>query len=236
VIPQSEDAAPPLPRSSTGPAASGRARLTGAQVAPPPPPPPPPPTRSAPAVAETSPPAELSSSEASTAAVLEGSVAELISVSANASGIAPNRDELVLAWGDDLLERMSRKGRARFAAGRFTAVEDGTAIMALPNEPHRRRCEDIRGELEAVLGARFGTPIPVRLVVDDGSVLPGDPSSVVPPNAASGDEGTTTVGSAESEVEEETDPSDLVDADPAEGSAVAAVTRVFPGATVIDPD
>tara|TARA_A100001037_G_C14888117_1_gene517079 strand:+ start:360 stop:602 length:243 start_codon:yes stop_codon:yes gene_type:complete len=79
-------------------------------------------------------------------------------------------------------------------------------------------------------------PIPVRLVVDDGSILPSDSSSTVSSSPVSGDDGKTTMGDTDSEVEEETDPSDLVDADPAEGSAVAAVTRVFPGATVIDPD
>ena len=67
------------------------------------------------------------------------------------SGPIPSYDELVGAWSDGLLEQMSRKGRARFAAGRFTAVDDGTAFMGLPNEPHRKRCEDL------------------RLVVDDGS-------------------------------------------------------------------
>tara|TARA_B100000700_G_scaffold286352_1_gene341147 strand:+ start:574 stop:2121 length:1548 start_codon:yes stop_codon:yes gene_type:complete len=229
----SKDAASPLPLSSTGPAASGRARLDGTRAAPPTPPPPPP---SSSAVAKTSSTAEPSSSEVSTAAVSEESVADSRSPSVSASGIVPNRDELALAWADDLLDRMSRKGRARFAAGRFIAFEDGMAIMALPNEPHRRRCEDIRGELETVLEAQFGMPIPVRLVVDDGSILPSDSSSTVSSSPVSGDDGKTTMGDTDSEVEEETDPSDLVDADPAEGSAVAAVTRVFPGATVIDPD
>ncbi|SVE53502.1 uncharacterized protein METZ01_LOCUS506356, partial [marine metagenome] len=56
----------------------------------------------------------------------------------------------------------------RFSAARFIDVQDGTAVMALPNEPHLRRCEDLRGELENVLAARFGGSLPVRLVVDDG--------------------------------------------------------------------
>ena len=82
------------------------------------------------------------------------------------SGAVPTLDELVMAWGDGLLEQMQRKGRARFSAGRFIAVEDGTAVMGLPNEPHRKRCEDLRGELEVVLAARFGATVPFRLVVD----------------------------------------------------------------------
>lgn len=141
-----------------------------------------------------------------------------------AGGTSPTRDELVLAWGDELLDSMSRKGRARFAAGRFIAVEDGAAVMALPNEPHRKRCEDLRGELEAVLAARFGATVPVRLVVDDGAAAPAPA------------EKEAVAKAPEPQADEEVDLSDLVDADAAEGSAVDAVTRAFPGATLVDPD
>ncbi len=198
---------PPPGRSSTGPAAAGRARLAEAKDASPAPPPAPEPT----APGAATPPAEAPTAE-EPAPVPTG-------------GTVPTRDELVLAWGDDLLDRMSRKGRARFAAGRFTAVEDGAAVMALPNEPHRKRCEDLRGELESVLAARFGTAVPVRLVVDDGSVPP-DPV----------EQQATAAKAPEPQAEEEVDLSDLVDADAAEGSAVDAVTRAFPGATLVDPD
>ncbi|MBJ32324.1 MAG: DNA polymerase III, subunit gamma and tau [Acidimicrobiaceae bacterium] len=204
---------PPPGRSSSGPAAAGRARLAEAKDAPPAPPPAPEPATSVAATAPSGdPPSEAPPIEEVAPALLP------------AGGAVPTWDELVLAWGDDLLDSMSRKGRARFAAGRFTAVEDGTAVMALPNEPHRKRCEDLRGELEAMLAARFGTPIAVRLVVDDGASAPApaDKETAAKPPAP--------------QAEEEVDLSDLVDADAAEGSAVDAVTRAFPGATLVDPD
>ena len=141
------------------------------------------------------------------------------------TGSVPNLDVLAGAWVDDLLEKMSRKGRARFSAGRFIAVEDGTAVMGLPNEPHRKRCEDLRGELEAVLADRFQTTISVRLVVDDGPIEP---------RSAAG--AKTASAPRQPEADDEVDLSALVDADAAEGSAVERLTQAFPGAALVDPD
>jgi hypothetical protein len=52
-------------------------------------------------------------------------------------------------------------------------------VFALPNETHRSYCEDVRVEVETALGEHFGTPVPLRLVVDD------DAEDVAPPPAAS---------------------------------------------------
>jgi DNA polymerase-3 subunit gamma/tau len=79
----------------------------------------------------------------------------------------PSRDELVQAWGDGLLASLPGRARARFRVGRFVATEDGTAVFALPNETHRSYCEEVCAEVESVLAARFGTAVPLRLVVDE---------------------------------------------------------------------
>jgi len=139
----------------------------------------------------------------------------------------PSRDELVMAWGDDLMDRLSRKARARFSAARFIDVQDGTAVMALPNEPHLRRCEDLRGELENVLAARFGGSLPVRLVVDDGSSAP-TLTPTTKPRPVAVDESMVA--------DESIDLDELVDADVAEGSAVDRLTQAFPGAALVEPD
>ena len=208
---------PPPRRSADGPAAAGRARLAEAKASPPPPP----------SLRATGDPSSGDSAPAVAEAAADENAAPASDAPTASAGAVPTRDELALAWGDDLLDRMSRKGRARFAAGRFAAVEDGTAVMALPNEPHRKRCEDLRGELEAVLAARFGAPVPVRLVVDDGSV---------PDEAPTAPATTGASPTAEPQADDEVDLTDLVDADAAEGSAVDAVARAFPGATLVDPD
>ena len=139
-------------------------------------------------------------------------------VSAGTAGVV-TCEELVAAWAEDLLELLGRKARARFSAARFVSVEDGTAVMALPNEPHMRRCEDMRPELEKVLADKFGRTIPVKLVVG------GD----VPTPAVSD-------ATAFSTAEESIDMEGLVDADISEGSAVDKLTQAFPGASLVDPD
>ena len=98
-----------------------------------------------------------------------------------------SRDRLVQLWGDGLLASLPNRARARFRVGRFVAVEGGTAVFALPNETHRSYCEDVRVEVEAALGSHFGTPVPLRLVVDEEAVdeaprrpAPSGPSARVP--------------------------------------------------------
>jgi len=204
---------PPPPPPRTGPAAEGRARLAAAAAA-------------AAATAEPSPP---SAPTPPPAAGSDGGGAAEAGSTARGVGQAPTdtattltRDELVLAWGDDLLDRLGRKARARFSAARFVAVEDGTAVMALPNEPHMRRCEDMRPELEKALADRFGVAVPVRLIVDgDTRQSVREPAVVTP-----------VVDEA---VDEAVDLDGLVDADIAEGSAVEKLTQAFPGASLVDP-
>jgi DNA polymerase-3 subunit gamma/tau len=89
-----------------------------------------------------------------------------------------SRDELVQLWGDSLLASLPGRARARFRVGRFVAVEAGTAVFALPNETHRSYCEDVRIDVEAALGDHFGTPVPLRLVVDAEAEPEGPPRSM----------------------------------------------------------
>ena len=200
---------PPLPPPRTGPAAEGRARLAAAAAAAEPSPP----------TVPTPPPAAGSDGGGAAEA---GSTAQVVGQVPTDTATTLTRDELVLAWGDDLLDRLGRKARARFSAARFVAVEDGTAVMALPNEPHMRRCEDMRPELEKALADRFGVAVPVRLIVDgDTRQSVREPAVVTP-----------VVDEA---VDEAVDLDGLVDADIAEGSAVEKLTQVFPGASLVDP-
>jgi len=198
---------PPLPPPRTGPAAEGRARLAAAAAT---------------AAAEPSPPTVPTPPPAAGSdgggAAEAGSTAQVVGQVPTDTATTLTRDELVLAWGDDLLDRLGRKARARFSAARFVAVEDGTAVMALPNEPHMRRCEDMRPELEKALADRFGVAVPVRLIVEgDTRQSVREPAVVTPV------------------VDEAVDLDGLVDADIAEGSAVEKLTQVFPGASLVDP-
>jgi DNA polymerase-3 subunit gamma/tau len=156
-----ESHAPPAPRVSDG-ARAALGALRGSQSAPPPPPQPPAlkPKAPAPAPAAAAPPASAPAPAA-------------------AAGPLPSRDDLTKAWGDDVLPKLPAKARSRYAGGRFSAVENGAAVYALPNEMHRQRCEEVRPDVEAVLAAHFGTAVPLRLVVDTEPTLP--PAGTEPP-------------------------------------------------------
>ena len=89
-----------------------------------------------------------------------------------AAGPFPTRDQLVQAWGDHVIGRLRPKAKALFQAGRFVGVEGDRAVFGLPNEIHRDRCEEVRGEIEAALSEQFGRPVLLELVVDPGAEAP----------------------------------------------------------------
>ena len=82
----------------------------------------------------------------------------------------PTRDQLVQAWGDHIIGRLRPKAKALFQAGRFVGVDGDRAVFGLPNDMHRTRCEDVRGDVEAALSEHFGQPVGLTLVVDPGRV------------------------------------------------------------------
>jgi hypothetical protein len=145
---------------------------------------------------------------------------------------APSRDELVEAWGDGLLSRLSNRARARFRVGRFTAVENGTAVFALPNETHRSYCEEVRPEVEQVLAEHFGSPVGMRLVVDDeadATAGTGRRRTVAPP-AVEADESGSDSATEHSAL---LDPVVLAAETEPAGAALSAEQRLkqmFPGA------
>ena len=197
-------APPPVPpkRSRSGPAARARETLA---------------SRGAPepaAEAKSEPPAEAAPAPAT----------------AVATGDLPDRDALALAWGDEVLARLSKRAKARFAIGRFTEVVDGVAVLALPNKPHLMRCTELVGEVEGALAEQFGVAVPIRLVVDEGATRP-------PQRRGDGKSATETISKdAADEDDESIDPGELVDADAAVGSAVERISEAFPGVSVVESD
>jgi len=149
-----------------------------------------------------------------------------------AAGRPPGRDELTLAWPDDVLPRLRPLTKALYREGRFLGEEGSLVLFGLPNEPHRAKCEAQRGEVEAALTARFGTPVRLKLVLDRGG---GDGRS--PGGTRGALRAVPDLEEPGLPEEEQVDPEDLVDADEIEiPSAIDRLTQAFPGAEIIDED
>lgn len=140
----------------------------------------------------------------------------------SATGTFPTRDQLVEAWGDSILDALPQQARSRYRAGRFLAVENGTAVFALPNSIHTERCEEVRNEVELALRNHFGVRVPLRLTID------GEPSVL--------DVKPTPLAAMAVQVEEE---EEINFSETTEGEAIAVVSpqerllRAFPGAEEI---
>ena len=106
----------------------------------------------------------------------------------------PTRDQLVQAWGDHIIGRLRPKAKALFQAGRFVGVEGDRALFGLPNETHRVRCEEVRGEIESALAEHFSRPVPLTLIVDTGSGGSPVGDSVSSPSSAPANAGTQATG------------------------------------------
>jgi len=134
----------------------------------------------------------------------------------------PTKQQFLDSWGEELLPKLSKKARARFSAGRPVSVDENGVIIALPNEPHLKRCSELVGEVEASIKNTFGVSVPVLLSVD------GSSSSISPPKPAK--------PSKPIKNDEDLDLSGLVEADPNSGSAVERLSQAFPGAEIVESE
>ena len=134
----------------------------------------------------------------------------------------PTKQQFLDSWGEELLPKLSKKARARFSAGRPVSVDGNGVMIALPNEPHLRRCSELLGEVEASIKNTFGVAVPVLLSVD------GSSSSISPPKPAKPSKPVKN--------DEDLDLSGLVEADPNSGSAVERLSQAFPGAEIVESE
>jgi hypothetical protein len=142
-------------------------------------------------------------------------------------GALPSRDELTKAWGDEVLSSLPPAVKAYVSAGRFLEVEASAAVFALPDRGLLSRAEPRRGEVEAALGAHFGRPVPIRLVLDQPSGAPAGGVGREP-------EGDGAFGDDEDDLLSY-DLRDLADADPAVVSPEQRLLEAFPGAEEVSP-
>ena len=231
-------AVPPPPPRSEGPTSGHeRARAAIAQIqakqseAPPPSDPP---IAQAPE-SETSPPADrpprptLGAVRAGKAPAtpLEGSEpADASSTPASSPEVGealPSREEIVIAWADDILGNLSNKVRVRFQTGRFLANESDCVVFALDNQIHLDRCEEVRSEVDNALLDHFGRPVPMRLVIDDDSTAP--PPDIQPARSLS--------TSSDGDEAEAIDPDELMDEETVTQEAISSLMAAFPDSELV---
>jgi len=160
-------------------------------------PPPPPPARSSretppvdrPTAGQTAP--ERPDSAKPVAPALS-SVPSADSVAAQGSlSPPPSRDDLVAAWGDEILPKLRPKLRAIFQAGRFVESDGPNAVLALPNQAHIEHAEPLCGEVALALSRHFGRSVAIRLITD----------TVAPTKRSAGTSGETANAVNQSQVD-----------------------------------
>lgn len=91
---------------------------------------------------------------------------------ASAGGGLPSGSALLELWSDGVLPKLKPLVKALFSPARLAGADGDTLILALPNEPHRGRCEEHRAVVEAALTSVIGHRATLRLTVDRGEGAP----------------------------------------------------------------
>ncbi len=148
-----------------------------------------------------------------------------------AGAAEPSRDDLVTAWADSILKVLRPRARAIYQVGRWLAVENGTAVFALPNAAHVQHAGALSADVTAAINGHFGSRLRLELVADadTGRPRPGAAPSV--PEAPS---------VAEEEPPDHETPSAVGDLDAVAGPhdsaswAESRLREVFPGAEEVN--
>jgi hypothetical protein len=135
----------------------------------------------------------------------------------------PSRDDITEAWADAVLPKLRIPVKAFLARGRFVAVEDGVAVLAVPDRPLVERANSVKGDAEAVLSTHFGRPIALRITHDTDAAPPAQAQrgAAPPPDV---DEDPRNY-----------DLDQLADAPSAVVSGEERLLRAFPGSKEVQP-
>lgn len=147
---------------------------------------------------------------------------------------ALDQDGLTALLNDKILPTLGGMTRAMYAVGHFVEFTGTTATLAFPNEVHRQKCEQKRADVERALSDGIGSPLTLRLVVDEaaGGTDAGNA------DRRRGAVGVTSTRPA-AEPEEDFDLGsdnvhDLDDAPDAPAGGLDALTEAFPGSELVE--
>jgi DNA polymerase-3 subunit gamma/tau len=186
---------------------------------------PPPPSEAAPPSASPAPPPAPDSAPAPVSAA-----------PATATAVRTlDRDTLTEAWGDGILQSLPARAKARYASGRFVAVDEQGVHFALPNAAHREQCAEQQPVVEAALSDHFGTTVTLVLDIDDAGPPPAPGAGPSPAASGRPPGGAPRAPAPPVDEGEYLDPNDLVeDASADQASAAEArLLQAFPGASEV---
>ena len=96
------------------------------------------------------------------------------------AGDTPSAASIAAVWQPSILATLKPMARALFSAGHFQGERNGAVVLGLPNETHRTRCEQYRGDVENAIASHFGTRVQLVLVVDSAPATDDGLAPVVP--------------------------------------------------------
>ena len=99
---------------------------------------------------------------------------------ADGTPVIPSRDEITVAWGNEIFDNLSLSTKRRFSVSRFLTSQDDAVRLALPAASVRSVAPEQHQEIEAKLAEYFNCQIAVHLLEDDGSApTPPDPEMLI---------------------------------------------------------
>lgn len=135
-------------------------------------------------------------------------------------------------WHDHVLQSADQKVRARFGTGRIVGGEQGTVVVAVPNDRVLQRCLPLKAQVQQVLSDQLGAPVTLELRVDPAAAAQPEPARAGSRPQPAADDPEVV----EAQAEEIGDVHDLADAEDQFVDDIARLTEAFPGSKLIEPD
>lgn len=111
----------------------------------------------------------------------------------SAAGPLPSRDEVTVAWGNEIFDALSPPLKRRFSATRFLESQDNAVRLAMPAAAVSTITAEQHQEVEAKLAEHFGYRVAVLLTEDDQSTPASpDPEILISKNAANASTGAAS--------------------------------------------
>jgi len=141
-------------------------------------------------------------------------------------------DRVADIWHDHVLQSADQKVRARFGTGRIVGGEQGTVVVAVPNDRVLQRCLPLKAQVQQVLSDQLGAPVTLELRVDPAAAAQPEPARAGSRPQPAADDPEVV----EAQAEEIGDVHDLADAEDQFVDDIARLTEAFPGSKLIEPD